>query len=291
MNRNLPIDRSRFVHACTETQSLRHLKKNFETCLLTLNDRGCVWELGSSIDHFKALACHPPQAGRMHLEAPKHKKSRPSRFRDFSSSCDPVLLDTAMSRSSAALLRLSLLQLLAGCALCWSPAQARTLPAAGIRPDVRHAVVVCSSAPQTGPQTPQKELIDQDVVGKVVPVAPVAKDPVAKDPLAKLFSTLLFPGGQRKQIFFGVLQTEVDESSIPSDEERAQLRAEAAANLMNINMPERDRRRLAGTGMSALTALLAVGLLATHAGPAARLAIAPPLFLSYGYLASAQTGL
>ena len=101
----------------------------------------------------------------------------------------------------------------------------------------------------------------------------------------------LYGGGSGKQIFFGVLQKDVEPSSIPSDEERARRRAEAADALTNIDMPERDRRRLAGGAMAVVTAILAAGLLAFDVAPLARLAIGPPAFLAYGYLASAQTGL
>mmetsp|Transcript_15543 Transcript_15543/g.27634 ORF Transcript_15543/g.27634 Transcript_15543/m.27634 type:complete len:220 (+) Transcript_15543:58-717(+) len=110
------------------------------------------------------------------------------------------------------------------------------------------------------------------------------------DPVAQVFSQL-FAGGSGKQIFFGVFQRDVDASSIPSDQERATLRAEAAASLTNIDMSERDRRRLAGTVMSVLTAGLAVGLIVGQAPTLTRFAIAPPLFLSYGFLASAKSGL
>ena len=43
--------------------------------------------------------------------------------------------------------------------------------------------------------------------------------------------------------------------------------------------------------MAVVTAILAAGLLAFDVAPLARLAIGPPAFLAYGYLASAQTGL
>jgi len=110
------------------------------------------------------------------------------------------------------------------------------------------------------------------------------------DPVSQLFSTL-FAGGSGKQIFFGVLQREVDAASVPSDAERAHLRTAAAADLTNIDAAERERRQLAGGVMSVLTAALAAALLASDVAPPARAAIAPPLFLAYGYLASARTGL
>ena len=101
----------------------------------------------------------------------------------------------------------------------------------------------------------------------------------------------LFPGGSNKQIFFGVLQREVDPASVPAPEEQARRREEAAASLTNIDAAERERRMLAGGVGALFTAALAAGLLAADVAPLVRAAIAPPLFLSYGYVASARTGL
>lgn len=112
----------------------------------------------------------------------------------------------------------------------------------------------------------------------------------SEDPVAQVFSKL-FKADQGKQIYFGVFQKDVDPSSIPSSDEREALRSEAAESLTNIGIAERDRRRQAGLVMSVLTAGLALGLLANDAPTLSRFAIAPPLFLSYGLLASAQTGL
>lgn len=83
----------------------------------------------------------------------------------------------------------------------------------------------------------------------------------------------------------------VNAADIPDEEERAARRLQAAESLTNIDMSERDRRQLAGTAMAALTAALAIGLLAGHAPTLTRFAIAPPLFLSYGYIKSAESGL
>jgi hypothetical protein len=74
-------------------------------------------------------------------------------------------------------------------------------------------------------------------------------------------------------------------------DERARRREVAASSLTNIDAAERQRRQLAGTAMSVATGALAVSLLAAHAAPLTRVAIAPPLFLAYGYLASAREGL
>lgn len=111
------------------------------------------------------------------------------------------------------------------------------------------------------------------------------------DPVAQVFSKVLFKGDSGKSIAWGVLQKDVDPAQVPSDEERAARRASAARDLTNIDDAERERRKLAGTAFAGVTAALALGLLVTHAAPLARAAIAPPLFLSYGFLASARQGL
>ena len=110
------------------------------------------------------------------------------------------------------------------------------------------------------------------------------------DPVAKMMGSI-FASGSGKKIFFGVLQKDVEPSEVPSDEERAELRRQAAADLTNIDAAERERRQLAGTALGAITLALAIGLLAVHAPAPTRFAIAPPLFLSYGYLSSAREGL
>ena len=121
-------------------------------------------------------------------------------------------------------------------------------------------------------------------------VEPSSPDPDS-DPIANAFRTKLFRGGQGKRIFFGVFQQTVTSSEIPPEEDRQERRLAAATQLINIDMPERERRKLAGTVFSTGTAALAVGLLATGAPTLTRFAIAPPLFLAYGFLASAKEGL
>lgn len=118
----------------------------------------------------------------------------------------------------------------------------------------------------------------------------VPTSPASPDPIFTLFSKL-FAGGSSKQIFFGVFQRSVDPSSIPSEEAREALRTAAATELTNIDAAERQRRLYAGAAFSALTALLGWYLLASHAAPLTRAAVAPPIFLSYGYIASWRTGL
>lgn len=121
--------------------------------------------------------------------------------------------------------------------------------------------------------------------------APAAAPPAASsDPLAAMFKVLFAPGKGRK-IAWGVFQQEIDPASVPSDEERASRREAAEEMLVNIDGDERSRRLKAGLAMSAATVALAVGLLAGHAPLATRFAVAPPLFLAVGFLASAQQGL
>lgn len=117
-----------------------------------------------------------------------------------------------------------------------------------------------------------------------------AMAPPSADPLARAFRTLFRPDSG-KRIAFGVLQQEIDEASVPDEAVRAELRASAAADLTNIDAAERDRRQRAGVACSALTAVLAAGLLAGHAPAVARATIFAPAYLSSGFLASAEEGL
>ena len=130
---------------------------------------------------------------------------------------------------------------------------------------------------------------EEEATGDVTPTGAGAAAKM-DDPLARAFS-MLFTGGSGKRIYFGVLQQDVQPSEVPAADERAARRAVAAEQLVNIDMPERERRRLAGAAAAAGTAALAIGLLAFDAPALSRVAIGPPLFLAYGYLASAQTGL
>ena len=63
----------------------------------------------------------------------------------------------------------------------------------------------------------------------------------------------------------------------------ARRRDEAARSLTNIGMEERQRRLKASYAFGALTVVLAAALLGLEVTPITRLAIAPPLFLTYGY--------
>jgi hypothetical protein len=106
---------------------------------------------------------------------------------------------------------------------------------------------------------------------------------------AELVLSKAFPRGKR--VTYGLFTVDADPSALPSEEERARLRAEAASELAVIDRAERDRRMLAGSAGSVATAALAVGLLLAHAPLTARAALVFPVFLSLGFVDSAKTGL
>ena len=108
---------------------------------------------------------------------------------------------------------------------------------------------------------------------------------------AFLFGKLLYRGGTGKKIVWGPFPTDVDPACVPDADERARRRERAAAELTNIDADERQRRLIASGAFGAVTVALAAGLLGFHAPALARVAIGPPLFLTYGYFESYQTGL
>ena len=67
------------------------------------------------------------------------------------------------------------------------------------------------------------------------------------DPVARVFSTL-FPSGKGRRIVWGVFQQPVDAAGVPDADERARRREVAAAQLVNIDADERDRRKQARYG-------------------------------------------
>jgi len=136
-------------------------------------------------------------------------------------------------------------------------------------------------------------------MGRIVPTRAISatqlelEEPsttVRSDPVSTVFK-LLFAPGKRRKIAWGVLQLPIDPAAVPSDEERARRRADAAKQLVNIDMEERQRRKMAGLAMAAISTAVGAALLTAHAPAASRLAIAPPLFLSIGYLGSWREGL
>lgn len=166
-------------------------------------------------------------------------------------------------------------------ALCCAHAWSFALHASGPR-----RTNSCVRMLEEAPSKIEKELL----TGVVTPTNQNAAPAPFTDPIAARFRSL-FAGSSGKQIFFGVLQRDVDPSSLPSEEEQARRRQEAAASLTNIDMDERERRKVAGSAFAVVTAALAVWMLATDIAPLARAAIGPPLFLSYGYLKSYEEGL
>lgn len=120
---------------------------------------------------------------------------------------------------------------------------------------------------------------------------PETKTEAFDDPLADVFKQL-YPGGGVKRIKWGVFKEDVDASSVTTtEEEQAELRAEAACSLTNIDADERTRRGKAGTAFGIACALIAAVQLATGAPPAQRAVIAVPLFLGLGFKGSEATGL
>jgi hypothetical protein len=95
-----------------------------------------------------------------------------------------------------------------------------------------------------------------------------------------------------KSIAWGVLQQDVVPGDVPTKEEQQRLIEQSTKELTNIGSAERDRRRKAGFVGLAFTTLLYAALVITHASSVTRMsAIAFPVFLTNGYLKSAQEGL
>jgi len=88
----------------------------------------------------------------------------------------------------------------------------------------------------------------------------------------------------------------VDEADIPSEEEQIMRRTEAAANMTNIGMEERERRGDAASIFQKITIgyafysslFLDDGGIGGHL---ARFAIVLPLFFTFGFKKSAESGL
>ena len=98
-----------------------------------------------------------------------------------------------------------------------------------------------------------------------------------------------------RRIKFGVLSEPVDAAAIDrsadAERARAELRAEAATSLTNIDDAERGRRTAVGYAAAVVTTGVAAGMIAAHAGPAPRLALFFPAALSFGYIESGRVGL
>jgi len=99
-----------------------------------------------------------------------------------------------------------------------------------------------------------------------------------------------------KAITWGIIAADVDESAKSSAEDRVALREEAAANMHNIGMAERERRDLIGTVFGGVTLMYAIwsALLVDGGdlmGHFTRFMIMFPLALSLGLKDSAKAGL
>ena len=96
-------------------------------------------------------------------------------------------------------------------------------------------------------------------------------------------------GGKVK---WGVLREAVDPGAVPSAEESAARREEAARELVNIDRAERDRRLLVGRAGLALSGALAVFAYLSGWGFFPRFAVVGPAFaLSYGFWTSGRDGI
>jgi hypothetical protein len=116
-------------------------------------------------------------------------------------------------------------------------------------------------------------------------------------PLAWLQMYLdMFGLKEGKSIAYGPIPVNIDESKRPSSEIAEKMRSEAAMNLQNIGVDERQRRDNAANFMAVFTAVYATwsALFADHGGfdgHVLRFLTVIPLFFAYGYKLSAQTGL
>jgi hypothetical protein len=95
-----------------------------------------------------------------------------------------------------------------------------------------------------------------------------------------------------KSITYGVLQTDVDTSNVPSKKEQAAMRKQAAAELVNIDTAERDRRKNAAKVGAVVSTVLYGGLIYAKVSflPMAA-ALYLPVAFSYGFYKSGEQGL
>lgn len=95
-----------------------------------------------------------------------------------------------------------------------------------------------------------------------------------------------------KSIAWGVLQKDVDASSIPDAETQAELRAKATSSLTNIDLTERGRRRLVGIVAATGSAAIYTGMLVFKTTFIFRLlGLYLPISIAAGFLKSADEGL
>lgn len=99
--------------------------------------------------------------------------------------------------------------------------------------------------------------------------------------------------GVGSRVKWGVLKEQVTgvDQSPEAQQRRADLRAAAAKDLVNIDEEERGRRRTAGVAMTAFSVLLCAFLLWSGAPWTSRLAVFPVFALAFGFNLSADEGL
>jgi len=100
-------------------------------------------------------------------------------------------------------------------------------------------------------------------------------------------------GSEGSSVKWGVLKEKtprVDQTP-EAQQRRAELRAQAARDLVNIDEEERERRRVASYAFAAFAAILAVFLLWSNAPWYSRGALLPVVAFAWGYNLSAKEGL
>mmetsp|Transcript_22685 Transcript_22685/g.20606 ORF Transcript_22685/g.20606 Transcript_22685/m.20606 type:complete len:162 (-) Transcript_22685:192-677(-) len=109
------------------------------------------------------------------------------------------------------------------------------------------------------------------------------------EPMRKGIQASAKPG---KTVQYGVLFNDLDQSTIPSIDEQKKLREQAAKDLINIDMTERQRRLLVAQVVSTVTAIFYLSSLYFHFSIFVR---AIPLYFgtafALGYYKSYENGL
>lgn len=109
------------------------------------------------------------------------------------------------------------------------------------------------------------------------------------EPMRVVIKQQFTPG---KSVNFGVLTKSVDKSKVPDETTRIELKNQATKKLENIDNSEKSRRLLAGQIGVAFTALLYTSMIYYEVSfPSRLLGLIFPIFLSAGFIKSAQSGL
>jgi len=118
----------------------------------------------------------------------------------------------------------------------------------------------------------------------------VYEEYVGDDALATSFKTMYQAGGG-KRVYAGVFKRDVDAKDLPSEEDAAARREDAATNLTNIDMDERERRSKIGVFFIAVCMALMTYQIPRGAPWNERAILALPLFFAIGFFGSGSTGL